>query len=290
MTTLQKLLRSAALLLVLTGYAAAQGVKPGTEEFGLTQKELVQAIEKVESHIADCMRKQGFEYIPADYKTVRRGMISDKSLPGMEEDEFVAEYGFGISTLYTGKAPQLNEGYSPGRIGLGQRNVDIFKGLSPADQAAYNRALLGDHVVATFAVAFEQEDFSRCGGCTLEAIKQVFKPEQLTSSYYNPKDALINKDPRMRAALRTYSDKMRAEGFDYNHPDQVEEDIQKRLDAIIGERTVPVEQMSSEQKTSLKKLQEYERRAAKVSTKLQEDIFDPVEEQIQKELYPRKVE
>lgn len=290
MTNAYKFLRSLALLLELTGWVSAQGVKPGTEEFGLTQRELVQAIEKVESHIADCMRKQGFEYVPADYKTVRRGMISDKSLPGMDEDEFIEEYGFGISTLYTGKAPQLNESYSPGRIGLGLRNVDIFKGLSPADQAAYNRALLGDHLEATFAVALEQEDFSRCGGCTLAAIRQVFKPEQLASSYYNPKDALVNKDPRMRAALRKYSDKMRAEGFDYSHPDQVEEDIHKRLDAIIGEQTVPVEQMSAEQKAVLKKLQEYERRVAKVTTKWQEEYFEPVEEAIEKDLYPRKVE
>jgi hypothetical protein len=290
MSNAMRFLKSVAIVLVCAALAPAQSVRPGTEEFGLTQRELVQYIEKVEALIADCMRKQGFQYVPADYKTVRRGMISDKSLPGMDEEEFIEQYGFGISTLYTGQAPQLNEGYSPGRIGLGQRNVEIFKGLSPADQAAYNRALLGDHIDATFAVALEQENFSQCGGCTLAAIKQVFKPEQLMASYYNPKDALINKDPRMRAALRKYSEKMRAEGFDYNHPDDVEADIRKRLDAIIGERTVPVEQMSSEQQAALKKLQEYERRAAKFSTKWQEEIFDPVEELIQKELYPRKVE
>jgi hypothetical protein len=290
MTNFHNLLRSVALLLVLTVFAVAQPVRPGTEEFGLTQKELVQAIEKVESHIADCMRKQGFEYVPADYKTVRRGMISDKSLPGMDEDAFIEAYGFGISTLYTGKAPQLNDGYSPGRIGLGLRNVEIFKGLSPADQAAYNRALLGDHIEVTFAVALEREDFSRCGGCTLEAIKQVFKPEQLTSSYYNPKDALVNKHPKMRAALKKYSEKMRAAGFDYQHPDDVEADIHKRFEAIIGNSSEPVEKLSADQQAALKKLQEYERRVAKVGTKLQEEIFDPVEEEIQKELYPRKVE
>ena len=87
-------------------------------------------------------------------------------------------------------------------MGLGDRNVQIFKNLSPADQVAYNRALLGENTDATFAVGLELENFSRCGGCTVKAIEQVFTPEQLKSTYYNPLDALINNDPRMKAALR----------------------------------------------------------------------------------------
>src|SRR3954462_4959768 len=245
----------AASLVVVRDVSAQKG-QPGSEEFGMTQKELVQSVEKVERLIAECMHKEGFEYVPNDYKTVHRGMVSDKSMPGMDEDEFVDQYGFGVSTLYTGQPPQLNEGYSPARIGLGERNVEIFKKLSPSDQAAYNRALLGNNVGATFAVSLEAENFSRCGGCTLEAIKKVFKPEQLKSAYYNPKDALINKDPRMKAALRTYSEKMRAAGFDYNHPDDVETDIIKRLDAILGGGTPPVDKLSPEQLSALKKLQE----------------------------------
>lgn len=277
-------------VIAFSGSGIAQNNPPGSEEFGLTRKELVQSIEKVESLIADCMHKQGFEYVPNDYRTVHRGMISDKSMPGMDEAEFVEQYGFGISTLYTGQPPQLNEGYSPGRIGLGERNVEIFKKLSPADQAAYNRALLGNNTDATFAVSLEAENFSRCGGCTLEAVKKVFKSDQLKSTYYNPKDALINKDPRMKSALRTYSEKMRAAGFDYNHPDDVETDISKRFNAILGGGTPPLEKLSSEQRTALAKLQEYERRAAKANLKLQKEIFEPVEERIEKEIYARKIE
>ena len=84
---------------------------------------------------------------------------------------------------------------------MGERNVQIFNNLSPADQVAYNRALLGENTDATFAVALDIENFSRCGGCTLKAIEQVFKPEQLKATYYNPKDTLIKKDPRMRDVL-----------------------------------------------------------------------------------------
>ena len=267
----------------------AQSPKPGSEEFGMNQKELVQSAERVESLIAECMRKQGFEYVAADFKTVRRGMTADKVLPGMSENEFAEEYGFGLATFYTGLPPQLAEAYSPGKIGLGERNVQIFNGLSPADQTAYNRALLGENTDATFATALEIENFSRCGGCTLEAIKKVFDPEQLRSSYYNPLDALISKDPRMKAALRKYASAMQDAGFDFNHPDEVEPELRQRLHSITGNGSIPADKLSPDQSAALKKLQEDERRIAVLTIELEEKFFEPVEEQIEKELFPREV-
>lgn len=289
MTDRHLILISLITLIALAGSVKAQSDRTGTEEFGLSQRQLVQVIETVEAEIAKCMREQGFEYLAADYKTIRRGMNADKSMPGMDEEEFIEQYGFGIATLYTGKAPQLNEGYSPGRVGIGERNNQIFKNLSSADQAAYNRALFGGNTDSTFAVALEIENFSRCGGCTRKAIEKVFKPDELQPTYYNPKDALINKDPRMKAALRKFSEKMRDAGFDYNHPDEIEADLRERLLAITGGEMIPVEQMTPEQQAGLKKLQEYERRVGAISFKLQEDIFEPVEEQMEREMFAREV-
>jgi hypothetical protein len=285
-----KTMLTVVTLLGIVGSASAQTALPGTEEFGMTKKELVQAIERVEALIAECMRQEGFEYVAADYTTVRRGMMADKSLPGMTEEEFIEAHGFGLSTLYTGGAPQLVNGYSPARVGLGDRNVEIFKNLSPADQVAYNRALLGENTDATFAVGLELENFARCGGCTLQAVKQVFTPEQLKATYYNPLDALINNDPRMKTALREYANKMHKAGFDYNHPDEVEPDIMQRLYAVTGGGTIPLGKLSPDRLAALKKLQELERRVAVVSFQLQEELFEPVEEKIEKELFAEKVE
>jgi hypothetical protein len=276
-------------LLVLAGSASAQMALPGTEEFGLTSRELVQAVEKVEGLIAQCMREQGFEYVAADYNTVRRGMSAIMSLPGLDEEEFIAEHGFGMSTLYTGQAPQLGDGYSPGKVGLGERNVQIFNNLSPADQVAYNRALLGENTDMTFAVALDIEDFSRCGGCTLEAIEQVFQPEQLKETYYNPRDALILKDPRMRDVLRQYADEMRKHGFDYTDPEEVEADVRQRLYTITGGGTIPLEELSPEQLAALQELQEHERRVSVINYELEEELIEPVEEEIEEELFPRGV-
>jgi hypothetical protein len=106
--------------------ATAQSALPGTMEFGMSERELVQAVEKTEALIAQCMREQGFEYVAADYRTVQGGMEAIMSLPGLSEEEFIDQHGFGISTLYTGQAPQLVEGYSPAKVGLGERNVQIY--------------------------------------------------------------------------------------------------------------------------------------------------------------------
>jgi hypothetical protein len=215
-------------------------------------------------------------------------MDADKSMPGVSEKEFIRKFGFGLATTYTGEPPQLATGYSPGRVGLGKQNVQIFKQLSPADQVAYNRALLGENTSATFAISLEIENFSLTGGCTRKAVAQVFKPDQLQATYYNPKDALVNKDPRMKAALRRYAAEMRKAGFSYDHPDDVEHDIRKRLAALTSGGTMPVEQMTPAQRAGLKELQDYERRVAVKNFQLQEDVVDPVAEKIEREMFARR--
>lgn len=280
----------AGAALCTLGLVQAQSAEQaGTEEFGMTQRQLVQSIEKVEAVIEKCMRAQGFQYIAADYETARKGMTSDKRLPGLSEAEFIDKYGSGVSTLYTGLAPQLVDGYSPGRVGLGERNVQIFKGLSAADQVAYNRALLGANSDATFAVTLERENFSRTDGCTRKAVEQVFTAKQMAATYYNPKDALINKDPRIKSVLRRYAIEMRKAGFDYSHPDDVTPDIGKRLNALTQDRTIPVSKMSPDQLKALRELQDFERRVTKKNFEMREKLWDPVEAQIEREMFARSV-
>ncbi len=265
------------------GSTTSQDALPGTEEFGLSKEGLVKSIEAVESLIAECMNDAGFEYVAVDYNTVRRGMQADKSLPGLSERQYINQYGFGISTLYTGLSPQLADATTPAKIGLGEQNVEIFKNLSPADQVAYNRTLFGDNPDATFAVAIETEDFSRTGGCTRAAIEQVFTPEQLSTTYLNPKDALIEQDPRMIAALAEFAECLRAEGFDYTYEREVEPDLKRRLYAITG--GAPIESLSADARAALTELQGFERALAVVVYDCESRILDPVEDQVERELF-----
>ena len=263
--------------------APDNNVLPGSEEFGLSKEGLVTAIEDVEALIATCMSEAGFEYVAVDYRTVRRGMTSDKSLPGLGEREYIDRYGFGISTLYTGLPPQLADTNNPATIGLGEQNVRIFNSLAPADQVAYNRTLLGENPDATFAVAIETEDFSRVGGCTLAAIEQVFSPEQLTTTFLNPKDALIEQDPRMVAALAEFAECLHDAGFDYNREREIEPDLKRRLHAIAG--GAPVESLSADAKAALTALQAEEVALAKATFMCEDRILDPVESQVERELF-----
>lgn len=255
----------------------------GTEEFGLSKEELVTTIESVETKIAECMAQAGFEYIAADYNTVRRGMTADKSLPGLSEREYFEQYGYGISTLYTGLPPQLAAETTPAQIGLGERNVQIFKNLPSADQVAYNQTLLGENSDATFAVALEIEDFSRTGGCTRAAIEAVFTPDQLSMSSFSPKDLLIEEDPRMIAAVAEYAKCLNEAGYDYNHEKEIEPDLRDRLAEISG--GAPIEALSSDARAALTELQGYERALAVVAYNCEVDILEPVADQIESELF-----
>ena len=262
---------------------AATGPIPGKEEYGMTMKELFTAIENVESEISTCMSAAGFEYVAADYNTVRRGMTSDKSLPGMTEGQFIDQYGYGISTLYTGLAPQLSELRTPAQLGLGEQNVQIFTSLSPADQVAYSHTLFGEHPDATFAVALETEDFSRTGGCTRSAIEKFFTPEQMNATFLNPFDALVEKDPRMAAANTEYAGCLRAAGFEYKYERDIEPDLRKKLDTITGGQ--PLEALSSDARSALTNLQNYERSLASAATDCERKHLDPVADQVERELY-----
>jgi len=283
---------SAGLIMALLSSAVALAQAPpdvGTAEFGLTDKQLVQVIEHTEQLIAKCMREEGFDYIAVDHGTAQAAMAANKRVPGMNEQEFVSKFGFGVSTTYTGDPPQLAGGYNPAKIGLGERNVHIFRNLSSADQVAYNRALLGGDFGMPFSVALESENFTQIGGCTRKAVEQAFKPEQLNASSYNPLDDLVNKNPRMKSALRYYEREMKKAGFDYTHPDQIEPDLRTRLAAITNGSTIPIEKMSAEQRANLKQLQDYELAVSKASFKLQEEVLGPVEERIHGEMFARKV-
>jgi hypothetical protein len=262
---------------------AVEGPIPGKDEFGMTEQELVAAIENVEAEISKCMSGAGFEYVAVDYNTVRKGMSADKSLPGLPEEEFIKEYGFGISTLYTGLAPQLSELRTPAQIGLGEQNLQIYRNLSPEDQVAYSHILFGEHPDATFAVGLETEDFSRTGGCTRSAIEKFFTAEQMSATFLNPFDALVDQDPRMVEANAEFANCLRDAGFEYNHEKEVEPDMRKRLDAITG--GAPLEALSSEARAALTELQSYERALAVATITCESRHLDPVADKVEREYY-----
>jgi hypothetical protein len=261
----------------VSGSQEGQDKMPGTEEFGLTEAELVSSVEAVETLIATCMSEAGFEYYPVDYATVRKAMDADKAAAGLTTEEYAAAYGYGISTQPPGGAD------SPAIIGLGEQNMQIFNSLSQPDQNAYNYTLFGENTDATFAVSLEAEDFSETGGCTRTAIEQAFSPEELSTAYYNPSDALVEQDPRVIAAISAWSNCMREAGFDYDNPEEIESDLEDRLDAILD--GADPQTLSPAAQADLTELQGEERATAVADLECELKLIEPAVRQVETELY-----
>jgi hypothetical protein len=243
----------------------------GTEEFGMNDDQLVTAIEQVEAGIASCMADAGFEYIPIDPVTFREAMDSLTQPAGLSDEDFVAEYGYGISTM-----PPTQE------FGAGPENAAILNDLSSADQVAYTRTLLGDDTTATFVVSLENEDMESTGGCTQTAVESVLTPEQLNPTFQNPFDVLVAQDPRMMAAQEDWSGCMSDAGYDFASPDDAEEEIFDRLDTIAGGEDPAT--LTGADADALAQLQADERAIAAADSDCQDQFLSEVEQQVESDI------
>jgi hypothetical protein len=250
------------------------GAQVGRNEFGMTDEQLVTNIESVEASIASCMAAAGFEYIPIDAVTFQDAMGSLGSAPGVSDEEFVTQYGYGLTTL----PPKVS-------FGAGEDNAAILNDLTAADQTAYTRMLLGDDFDATFVIMLELEDFGPAGGCTKTAVEEVFTAEQLGPNFANPFDSLVNADQRMIDALRAWSVCMKDAGYDYELPEDAEDELIERFDALTGGANPAT--LTGSDKDALTELQGQERAVAQVDLVCQEKELRQAEEQIERDISGR---
>ena len=214
------------LAVALVALAACGGGSSGTkveDELGFTPEGTLSRQAKIETLIRDCMKAQGFEYVPVDPVAQRTALTGQT---GFNDAEFNKVYGYGITTLYE---QRLNIPADP--------NAAIKNRLSSADQAAYSKALSGEFADETFAVAAESGDYSRLGGCTRQATDTAFGSADVLQNLVGKLDELdqrIVADRRMQSAIAKWSDCMHAVGYDLAEPEQVDVLLQRRLDAIVG--------------------------------------------------------
>lgn len=98
--------------------------------------------------IASCMQAQGFEYTPVDYSQLN---TFDQDIEDWGSDEWVAEWGFGITTQRFSQqqvGPNL-KGWDDTRVEAEAEefvdpNQDYIESLSQEEQEAYFEALHGD--------------------------------------------------------------------------------------------------------------------------------------------------
>jgi hypothetical protein len=220
---------------------------PGIKEFGLTEEEFAAHVEETQALIAECMTKAGFEYVPVDVKTVEAAQARMRTDPGVGRREFKERYGLAVTTRFDNPVQD---------VGLGP-NLEIMNSLPEATREAYRRTLWGEDPNADFVWTLDEEDFSSTGGCTRKAVSQVFTPKQITGAYVNPKDILIDADPRILEAHKQWRECMHDRGYEYEYDqDEIIEEYQDRLDELTegdDPRT-----LTGARKEALEKLQQEE--------------------------------
>jgi hypothetical protein len=177
---------------------------------------------RVEAAIAQCMKNEGFDYVPIDPFAARAALVGSSRLT---DEDFLKQFGYGISTLWGRGNPQSDP------------NQRLRATLGPADRRAYDRALWGENKGATFSEAVDSGHFDRLGGCTLKATEAVFGGAQVLTQLQGKLDDLddrILEDRRMVKALAAWSECMASAGYRYEDPDEIDSDLFRRAEKIVG--------------------------------------------------------
>jgi hypothetical protein len=202
--------------------SAKQFNGPVEDQLGFDEQGILARESRAEAVVRDCMKKQGFEYIPVDPLARRAAVVGSSRL---SDQDFLEQFGYGISTLW-------------GRGGVqADPNERIRATLSAADRRAYDFALGGENPGATFERAVDNGDFTQLGGCRLKATEAVFGGAQLITQLQQKLDALderIAEDQRMVRATERWTQCMAKAGYDYEEPDDIDGDLVKRMEAIVG--------------------------------------------------------
>ena len=177
---------------------------------------------RVEADIHECMKAQGFDYVPVDPFAQRAAVTGASRL---SDEDFLNQFGYGISTLWGRGGAQSDP------------NQQLRTSLGPADRRAYDRALWGDSPGATFQAAVDSGDFTKLGGCTRKSTESVFGGAQVLTQLQGKLDQLderILADQRMVRALERWTSCMAEAGYHYEDPDEIDSDITKRMEQIVG--------------------------------------------------------
>lgn len=253
-----------------SGPDAESSQLPGIKEFGLTEVEFVDHIERTQQRIADCMREAGFDYVPVDVRSVEEAQARMRMDPGYTRRTYKEKWGLGVTTRFDNPVRD---------VGLGP-NLEIWQGLPPADQEAYARTLWGDEPKSDFVFMFDEEDFSNAGGCTRTALKGVFTPAQMKGTFVNPKDVLVENDPRIIEAQDDWTECMREAGYEYeDDQDEIIEEYEERLAELLGDDDP--EDLTGPRKAALERMQQEEIEVSLVDLECQiahtDDVFREVE-------------
>lgn len=170
-----------------------------------------------EEMLEQCMKAQGFEYVPLPYP----GDVSSPNVSLSDNrEEFVRRYGYGKSTLY--EAEEIASAVVAATYV--DPNEEIFVGMSDAERDAYNEAMYGAPAEGTRSEDGSYVPASPRAGCSGEAAA-VYGGVQALDISNEAQQALLNveqfvhTDPKVRAAQDRWATCMTSAGYDVAAPD-----------------------------------------------------------------------
>jgi hypothetical protein len=214
--------------------AAAGNVPTGSEPAGDQAQLAKQAQDKrsrAENMIADCMKQQGFTYVP--YAPATSASPSSPSIRGQNpalvpyEDlnAFRQKYGFGVyaADVY----PQDPAVASRQATAQSNPNEAIKTGLDPARREAYSKALYGEG--------------KGNGGCANDSMKAVFgdTPADDAAKQAEARQAQLafESDPGVLQAAHAYASCLNGQGHKVSStkPGTIEESLRQALITARGQ-------------------------------------------------------
>lgn len=209
---------------LLAGCTGTSDTKAGEQETGGSAFDLAKAQsdsqaqhQRLESLIADCMKKQGFQYLPAtgqDRRTRPAEVLNGRSSvlrPAEEVRTFRQKYGFGsvYARLVFPDDPAVALG--EGEKGDGKDpNADIRTALDNARRRQYDLALTG--------VTNEPgPTYTPSAGCQGEAEAKIWpggaEEQKKVQEARERASSAFQTDPAVVAAAQKYADCLREKGY-----------------------------------------------------------------------------
>jgi hypothetical protein len=262
----------AAILLAACGDDEPQGqrVVELEDQLGFSESGVVERQTRAEGEIQNCMKAEGFDYVPVD-PLAQRAALTGKAR--MTDEEFLEQFGYGISTLFGRGTTEADP------------NDRIRKALGPADRAAYDRTLWGENPGLTFSEAIDSDAAAELGGCTKQATEAVFGGATVLARIQGKFDQLeqrVTQDQRMVRAVEKWSTCMTDEGYRYDEPEEIDSDMIKRFKAIVGAgvqpgATAPATRGATYDRAALAALQREEVKVANADLACEKRHITPVE-------------
>lgn len=208
---------------------------------------------RLEAHVATCMAREGFRYLPIDPDQPGLTGTPD-GLPASAE-EMAEEYGYGVVL-------NVRLSYQPITTEIDDPNVAIQEELSPAEQEAYRHSY---GVCATEAIETYPDPFGT------DSEEEAWLADQLFSI-----QTAVWEDPRVDQAVDGWSRCMAEQGYEFAHPDDARAHIADLVAPISNAQTGLG--LDDDTAAELDRLQETELEVARTDFACAEQLDRTIEE------------